>query len=136
MSHPLLVLVVDDHRDTTESLARLLQMWGHDPVVAHDGPAALALALARRPDVILLDIAMPGLDGYEVARRLRELPGMQDALIWALTGHAREEDCQRALEAGCDRHLVKPLTPAALRELLDGIVRLRTPPDGARPLPA
>src|SRR5262249_47819276 len=98
-SRALLVLVVDDHHDSVESLALLLRLWGYQTVEAHDGPAALALVVARQPDVILLDIGMPGLDGYEVARRLRELPGTRDALIWALTGHGRDEDRQRALEA-------------------------------------
>jgi CheY-like chemotaxis protein len=136
MSDPLLVLVVDDDRDAAESLALLLCLWGHEPVVAYDGPTALALALARHPDLILLDIALPGLDGYEVARRLRELPGVRDARIWALTGHARDEDRQRALEAGCDAHLVKPLAPEALRELLEGIVRLQATTDAVTSLPA
>jgi CheY-like chemotaxis protein len=87
------------------------------------------------PNVILLDIGMPGLDGYEVARRLRELPGLRDVPIWALTGHGREEDRQRALEAGCDLHLVKPFRPEALRELLE-VVRLRGMRQAAPPVPA
>jgi CheY-like chemotaxis protein len=136
MSDPLLVLVVDDDRDTAESLALLLGLWGHESVVAYDGPTALTLALARHPDLILLDIAMPGLDGYEVARRLRALPGTRDARIWALTGHARDEDRHHALEAGCDGHLVKPLAPEALRELLEGIVRPRAPKEAVTSLPA
>jgi CheY-like chemotaxis protein len=111
-SRCLLVLIVDDHHDSAESLTLLLRLWGYQTVEAHDGPAALAVAVAQRPDVILLDIGMPVVDGYEVARRLRELPATRDALIWALTGHGREEDRQRALEAGCDLHLVKPFPPA------------------------
>jgi two-component system CheB/CheR fusion protein len=86
--------------------------------------------------VILLDIAMPRLHGYEVARRLRELPGTRDTLIWALTGHGREEDRRRALEAGCDLHLVKPFAPAALRDLLEGVAQRRGPPEAAALVPA
>jgi CheY-like chemotaxis protein len=123
-SRSLLVLVVDDHHDSAESMALLLQLWGYETIEAHDGPAALALAAARLPDLILLDIGMPGLDGYEVARRLRELPGLRDAPIWALTGYGCAEDRQRALEAGCDLHLVKPFSLEVLRELLE-VIRLR-----------
>jgi CheY-like chemotaxis protein len=135
-SHPLRVLVVDDHRDAADSLALLLRLWGHEPLVAYDGPAALAVAVARLPDVILLDIAMPRLHGYEVARRLRQLPGTRDAPIWALTGHGREEDRRRALEAGCDLHLVKPFAPEALRGLLEGVASQRKPCEPAAPVPA
>jgi CheY-like chemotaxis protein len=130
------VLVVDDHRDAADSLALLLRLWGHEPLIAYDGRTALALAAARQPDVILLDIAMPGLHGYDVARRLRQLPGRRDALIWALTGHGRDEDRQSALEAGCDLHLLKPFAPEALRQLLAGVAQRRGPPEAAALLPA
>ena len=86
--------------------------------------------------MILLDIAMPGLHGYEVARRLRNLPGTRETPIWALTGHGREEDRQHALEAGCDLHLVKPFPPAALKELLEGVARRRRPPETVALVPA
>jgi CheY-like chemotaxis protein len=134
-SRSLLVLIVDDHHDSVESLALLLQLWGYETIEAHNGPAALALAAARSPDVILLDIGMPGLDGYEVARRLRELPGLRDTPIWALTGHGRAEDRQRVLEAGCDLHLVKPFPPEALRELLE-VIRLLRMHQAGLPVPA
>jgi CheY-like chemotaxis protein len=132
----LLVLIVDDHPDSAESLALLLRLWDYQTIQAHDGPAALAVAVAEQPDVILLDIEMPGLDGYEVARRLRELPRTRDALIWALTGHGREEDRQRALESGCDLHLVKPFPPALLKDLLEGVARLHDKPQPISPATA
>jgi CheY-like chemotaxis protein len=84
--------------------------------VAHDGPAALAAAQADPPDVMILDLGMPGMDGYEVARRLREQPGTKDTLLVALTGWAQEEDRRRCYEAGFDGHLPKPVEPDALRQ--------------------
>jgi CheY-like chemotaxis protein len=123
----LLVLVIDDHRDMAESLTMLLRLWGHEAIEAHDGRAALEMALTRRPDVVLLDLGLPGLSGHEVARRLRAQPGTKDILIWALTGHAQEEDHQRSRAAGCDLHLVKPLAPDSLRELLEDAGRAQAP---------
>src|SRR5262245_210176 len=116
-ARPLLVLVADDHPDTAESLALLADAWGHETLVAHDGPAALAAALARPPDVIFLDIGLPGLDGYEVARRIP--PGCGPGLLLvALTGYASQEHQQRSREAGFDLHLLKPADPEQLRALL------------------
>jgi CheY-like chemotaxis protein len=112
------VLVVDDNPDSADSLALLLGMWGHDVRVANDGPAALAAAEAHGPDVVLLDIGLPGMSGYDVARALREsraAPGM----IVALTGYGQDEDRRRSLEAGFGHHLVKPVSPAELKQLLD-----------------
>src|SRR5438093_1362764 len=98
MPSPLLVLVVDDDRECAGSLALLLRVWGHRVLEAYDGWAALGLALGHTPDLVLLDLGIPGLDGHEVARRLREQPGTR---VWALTGRTGEEDRRRALEAGC-----------------------------------
>jgi CheY-like chemotaxis protein/two-component sensor histidine kinase len=112
------VLVVDDNRDAADSLALLLKMLGHEVRTAYEGPAALEAARAWRPEVLLLDLGLPGLDGYEVARRLRaELPP-EELLIVALTGYGHEEDRRRSREAGCDLHLVKPAGPNVLHDLL------------------
>jgi two-component system CheB/CheR fusion protein len=117
---PVRVLVADDCPDTRDSLALLLRLWGFRVAQAEDGLAALSLAASFRPDVALLDLAMPGLDGYEVARRLRSEPGLSGMLLVAVSGHGRREDRDRALAAGFDCHLTKPLEPRQLRLLLDG----------------
>jgi two-component system CheB/CheR fusion protein len=114
-----LVLVVDDHHDTADALALLLRWWGHEVIVAYDGVSALEAARARAPGVVLLDIAMPGLDGHQLARLLRADAGTQHARLFALSGMMGDEDRCRSLEAGCDLHLVKPLDPTELRALLD-----------------
>jgi CheY-like chemotaxis protein len=115
---PLRVLVVDDHRDTVDSLAMLLQSWGHEVWPTYDGPAALAAARAHPPDVVLLDLAMPRLSGNNLAAQLRQLPGMAEALLVCITGLGREEDRRRSREAGRDRHLLKPVDPEELRWVL------------------
>ncbi|HKB04165.1 MAG TPA: PAS domain S-box protein [Gemmataceae bacterium] len=116
-STPRRVLVVDDHADAADSLAWLLRMDGHDVRVARNGPAAVESAQADPPDVVLLDLGMPGMDGFEVARRLRQGPAAR-TVIAALTGWGQEEDRRRTREAGFDHHLVKPADPNDLRELL------------------
>jgi CheY-like chemotaxis protein len=116
-SSPLRVLVVDDCPDTTAALAILLRCWSHDVRVAHDGPAALETAAGFRPDVVLLDVGLPGMDGYEVARRLRGEVGLARALLVAVTGYGQEAD-RLSREAGCDRHLLKPVDLDALQGLL------------------
>jgi PAS domain S-box-containing protein len=112
------VLVVDDNEDTAMSLSMMLQITGHDARTAHDGLQAVAVAGSYRPDVVLLDIGLPKLNGYEVARRIREEPWGKGVRLIALTGWGQEEDKQRSKEAGFDFHLVKPVEPAALEELL------------------
>ncbi|HKV07728.1 MAG TPA: PAS domain-containing protein, partial [Thermoanaerobaculia bacterium] len=112
------VLVVDDNVDSAESLALLLQLYGHDVRLAHDGLTALDEARASAPDVMLLDIGLPKMDGYAVARSLREDPTFQNLTLIAMTGYAQEEDRRRTREAGFDHHLVKPVDLDALRELL------------------
>src|SRR5262249_22662128 len=92
------VLVVDDNVDLTQSLDLLLRCWGHQVRVVHDGPAALASASAHPPEVVLLDIGLPGMTGYEVARHLRKQPALRKALIVALTGYGQEEDRRRSRE--------------------------------------
>jgi PAS domain S-box-containing protein len=115
---PRRVLVVDDNRDGAESLAMLLGVWGHEVELAGDGAEALSAVKNRRPDVVLLDIGLPGMDGYQVAQRLRREPGMADTLLVALTGYGQDEDRRRSREAGFDDHLVKPVDPDRLEQLL------------------
>lgn len=114
------ILVEDDNEDARESLALLLEFDGHDVLKASDGPAALIAAREFRPEAILLDIGLPGMDGYEVARRLRVQPETAGILLLAVTGYGQQEDRQRAEAAGFDHHLVKPIDPEALARLLAG----------------
>jgi CheY-like chemotaxis protein len=116
MGHKL--LVVDDNRDAAESLAILLRLHGHAVAVAHDGPTAVQLAIAERPEMIFLDLGMPGMSGYEVARQLRGLPDFRRTILAALTGWGQEEIRNRCHDTGFDLHLMKPLDPELLRELL------------------
>jgi len=112
------VLIVDDCPDTTDSMALLVRMWGHRVHSANDGPTALRLAEQHCPDVVLLDLGMPRMNGWEVARQLRKILGLQEALVVAISGYAFAADQRRSLEAGCDRHLSKPVSPELIRELL------------------
>ena len=112
------VLVVDDNVDGAESLATLVGLWGHEVRIAHDGPSALITAAEFRPDAVLLDIGLPGLDGYKVARQLRARPGSGTTKPVALTGWGRDADRERPLAAGFDLHLVKPVDPAEPRKVL------------------
>jgi len=93
-------------------------MWGHDVTTAHDGTTALAIAEREQPQVVLLDIGLPGIDGYEVARRIRTQPGGENIALVAITGYGQAEDKQRAQEAGFALHLVKPIEPEALQRAL------------------
>jgi two-component system CheB/CheR fusion protein len=102
------VLVIDDNADAANSIATLLELDGHDVHVANDGPAALTQARASRPDVVLLDIGLPGMDGFEVCRALRALPGAASMLIIALSGYGQRADVDKAQRAGFDRHFTKP----------------------------
>jgi CheY-like chemotaxis protein len=112
------ILVLDDNRDSAESLAMLLRLVGHDVRTVHDGRQALVVAEIYGPDLVLLDIGLPGMDGYEVARRLRAQPWIGQTNLVALTGFGGEEDRRQAQSAGLDHHLVKPVDFDALRELL------------------
>ena len=113
------VLVVDDNVDAADLVAATLSALGHHAEVAHDGPSALAVASRMRPNIALLDIGLPVMDGYELARRLRELPELCNVRLIALTGYGTESDRRRSLEAGFDEHLVKPLALERLEEVLD-----------------
>jgi PAS domain S-box-containing protein len=108
------VLVVDDNHDNAGGLSRLLRLLGHDVQVAYDGKGALEAARAHRPEVVLLDIGLPGMDGYEVVKRLRAEECCKDSLIIAVTGYGQPEDLSRSKEAGFDHHLVKPVDYEAL----------------------
>jgi len=117
-TQPLQLLVVDDNVDAARTLAAWLEMEGHSVRVAHDGPAALAQVAAQAPQACILDIGLPGMDGWQLARRLRALPATEGAVLVALSGYGQPGDRERSREAGFDHHLVKPADPARLRELL------------------
>ena len=115
---PRSVLIIEDNRDAATSMQMLLQLLGHEAWVAHTGQDALGLAAARRYDLIFLDIGLPDMDGYEVARRLRDDIGLRDVRLVALSGHGGEEDRRRSRAAGIDAHVVKPIVPDLLAKLL------------------
>lgn len=112
------ILVVDDNRDAADSHARLIASFGYEPKAVYDGCQSVDEAADFRPDMALIDIRMPGLDGYEVARRIRQQWG-SDVILVAVTGFAWEEHAQRAYEHGFDRHVTKPMTASKLKELLN-----------------
>jgi CheY-like chemotaxis protein len=112
------ILVVDDNQDSATSLATLLKLTGHDTHTAHDGVAAVEAAASIKPDVVLLDIGLPKLNGYEVARKIRQQPWGKTMVLVALTGWGQEEDRQRSKEAGFNSHMVKPVDYAALTKIL------------------
>src|SRR5262249_30291549 len=105
----LRILVVEDHRDAAETLRMLLELLGHEVAVAHNGPAGVEAARRFRPDVVLSDLGLPGLDGFAVARALRDDPDTAALRLIALSGYGTEEDRRRCLEAGFDLHLTKPI---------------------------
>jgi two-component system CheB/CheR fusion protein len=114
----LRVLVVDDDIDAARSLAMLLEGNGHSVALAHDGITALSVAPQFHPHIALVDIGLPEMDGYELARRLRADPQLQDVALVAVTGYGRSDDSIRSYEAGYDEHLVKPVKFTALEEIL------------------
>jgi CheY-like chemotaxis protein len=114
------ILVVDDNRDAAQGLAMLLEIKGHHVETAFDGPEALDRAEELQPTVVLLDIGLPAMDGYQVARELRRRQGGRQMLLVAVTGYGHESDRQRSRDAGFDHHLLKPVGIDALEEVLDG----------------
>ena len=118
LRRPARVLIVDDNRDLVRGLSLMLRRLGFEVEVAHDGPEGIDTALASRPEVVLLDIGLPTLDGYEVARRLRRSAGLEDVRIIAVTGYGQEEDRRRSKEAGFDDHMVKPVDMQKLVSLM------------------
>ena len=117
-SRTVRVLVADDNRDAADSLAAILSMSGNEVLVAHSGEDALRLALIEQPQAIILDIGMPGMNGYEVARRIRAQDWGDRALLIAVTGWGQAEDKQRSRHAGFDHHLTKPIDVAKMEKLL------------------
>jgi CheY-like chemotaxis protein len=117
------VLVVDDNRDSADSLKLLLQIWGHQAQCAYGGEEALAVVAEFSPEVVLLDIGLPGMSGYELAQRLRELPGARHATLVAVTGYSRAEDRERTAAAGFHHHLVKPVDPGSLEAFMRDLPR-------------
>jgi CheY-like chemotaxis protein len=113
--------VVDDNRDAAQSLGMLLKMLGHEVETVTDGPGALDAAALLNPQVVILDIGMPGMDGYEVARRLRLQPALHNIMIVALTGYGQEADRRKSADAGFDAHLVKPVEPSALEAVIEAL---------------
>ena len=122
------ILVVDDNRDAAESMAVLLRMEGHLVDIAYDGPAALEAVRSMRPDVVLLDLGLPGIDGFELAERLRAMPDGARTLLIAISGYGQDEHREKSRRAGFDRHFVKPIDPASVTELLVAERRSSTRP--------
>jgi CheY-like chemotaxis protein len=112
------VLVVDDNRDAALSLALMLRLMGNETQTAHDGQEALDVAAVYQPNLILLDIGMPRLNGYDTARQIRQRPWGKSVRLVALTGWGQDEDRRKSHDAGFDAHMVKPIEPAALEKLL------------------
>lgn len=123
------VLIVEDNPDAQAALQCLLEMWGHEVLVADDGAMGLQIATKQQPDVALIDLGLPRMDGYEVARSIRERLGKTSPLLIALTGYGAPEQRAQALAAGFDLHIVKPVEPEHLNELLESYV---SPPSSAR----
>jgi CheY-like chemotaxis protein len=112
------ILIVDDNVDAGVLFGMLLREEGHDVQLAHDGPTALETAVSFLPEVVLLDLGMPRMDGHEVAARLRQQPAMKDTLLIAVSGYSREDKQRQCLEAGFDAYLAKPVTLEMLYEVL------------------
>ena len=112
------ILIVDDNRDAADALAELMRDFGHDVSIAHDGRAALESAATHRPELVLLDISMPEMDGFAVARRLRDEVGLHDAILVALSGYGEDRHRRLSRDAGFDHHVTKPVDALKLEELL------------------
>jgi PAS domain S-box-containing protein len=112
------LLVVDDNVDAAETIAQLLRLAGYEASCVYDGPAALAAVESKRPDIVVVDIGLPGMDGYEVARQLRARPGSRGMPLIAVTGYGQENDRQRSIQAGFDEHFTKPVDPEALESFI------------------
>jgi len=126
-ARPLRVLVVEDNTDTVLTFALLLKALGHDVRTAHDGPTGVEVALAYQPDVALLDIGLPGLNGYEVAKRIRQEPTLRDTVLVALTGYGQETDREISRQAGFNHHMVKPANFDKLQQILTNVAEQLTP---------
>jgi CheY-like chemotaxis protein len=124
------VLVIDDHRDSAEGLAELLRLAGHEVELAYDGPSALDAVERSPPEVVISDLGLPEMDGFEIARALRDRDRTRELRLIALSGFGDSAAVERALQAGFDHHLTKPVDPRALRALLEA----PSPPAG-EPVP-
>ena len=113
------ILVIEDNRDSADSLCLLLECYGHEVAVAYSGHDGVQAAEQYQPDVVLCDIGLPGLDGYGVARKLRDNPTTAKARLIAVTAYGQDEDRRRSHEAGFEQHLVKPVDPDALHRVLN-----------------
>jgi CheY-like chemotaxis protein len=113
------VLIVEDNHDAGEMYRILIELAGHEALLAEDGPAGIELFKTARPDIAFVDIGLPGMDGYEIARRLRAEPHGADVYLVALTGYGSASDRDRTREAGFDLHLLKPVDPETLQSVLD-----------------
>jgi len=122
-AHSLKVLVVDDNVDAAKGVALLLRTVGHDAQLAHDGPEAIQAALEYVPDVVLLDIGLPIVSGYEVAKWIRKEPALKNVVLVALTGYGQESDKQRTQDAGFDQHLVKPADFGKVQSILLAVAK-------------
>jgi len=115
--------VVDDNVDSADSIAVLLQVSGHEVRVSYSGQEALETAAEYQPDIVLLDIGLPGMDGYEVARRLREHPQLKEVKLIAVTGYGQDADRVQSKEAGFDYHFGKPVDAQKLQDVLAGLMK-------------
>jgi CheY-like chemotaxis protein len=131
----LRVLVAEDHADSAASLALLLRIWGHEVQAAHEGPTALEMARAFSPNVILLDLGMPGMDGWQVAEQFHKQPAQKRPLLIAVTGYGQEADRCRSQQAGIDLHLLEPVDLDQLRGLLSRFQLLLAQPADQTPAP-
>jgi CheY-like chemotaxis protein len=118
---PHRILIADDNADSAESMGMLLRLMGNDVRIANDGLEAVEQAEEFQPDIVLMDIGMPRLDGYEAARRIRQQDWSRDTLLVAVTGWGPRDDSEEATAAGFDCHFTKPIDPAELRKLVGGI---------------
>ncbi|MCE9563867.1 MAG: response regulator [Planctomycetes bacterium] len=133
---PLSILIVEDQEEVAQSLAELLRLIGHETRVARSGEDALTQIDSQLPDVILLDIGLPGMNGWEVARQIRDRAKRRQPVVVAVTGFGLEADKWRSADAGADLHLVKPVAPAVLVQLLERVrEHLAMPSAPAQPSP-
>ncbi|MBV8804058.1 MAG: response regulator [Sinobacteraceae bacterium] len=121
------IVIADDNRDAVDSLKLLLELSGYDTFVAYNGQQALDLGSTERPSAFILDVGMPDMTGYEVARRIRQQAWGRNALLVAVTGWGQEDDKERAKAAGLDHHFTKPVTPEAVEEVLVAYLKLKSP---------
>ena len=119
------ILIVDDDKDSAMTLGWLVEMLGQDYKVAHTGQEALDMAAEYNPTLVLMDISLPGMSGYEACEKMRENPAFANTIIAAQTGWGEEQHRQKTKEAGFDHHLVKPISVANLKELLDTVQRAK-----------